>query len=428
MDLEAIEDQQLQRSRGHQLSLRPHSGPTVHSDLGFQDLEEHYSTLEETMGSGRLKGGTEDQHAPANNSAVASRISPLPFELTDVNELNRNSAHHHTQPALPLFNSAAGLLDLDQDDGHLLQKPPSLGLACALPSQRRGSQGSLETIGSNYSSSSGTANSASLPAAQTCNNVSGTGAGGGSALHPLVDASSGGGGDGGGGSRGSLMAGAIGALKKKASFSGLAHALGTTATSLAAHHHRQQPSQASSNQSRVDVRKLKDFVIRVPITVVIQVDEHGRAAGAHGTTGSCNDVRCEDIGQKDVASTLLRRSHATHEETSASGSAATINLATPARSVVIEPSARMREPKFTSALESTEALSCLSKIAAPMRASSNLTRSDEVVASPSVLHWHDGLWPEQENDQHVSSLEHADEQFSDDFIVVDAEEVDGDEL
>ncbi|KAG0325057.1 hypothetical protein BGZ99_001095 [Dissophora globulifera] len=74
------------------------------------------------------------------------------------------------------------------------------------------------------------------------------------------------------GGGGSLMAGAIGALKKKASGSALANL------------HTHQPQQPRNG--RVEVQRLKDFIIRVPITVFIQVDEQGQVTEAYGRTGS----------------------------------------------------------------------------------------------------------------------------------------------
>ncbi|KAF9573263.1 hypothetical protein EC968_008802 [Mortierella alpina] len=362
-ELEALEEQQLQREKDHQvMSLESDSGLTNNSDLRLRDLKGHSSTPEETKGFGRLKGGSREQHAPANDLWCASRESSLPLRLAGVNESDGNSSQRHIQPS-PGF--------LEQEAGRLLQKSPLLGLACALPFHRRGSQGSLGTVGSSCSSSSGTATSASLLRVQACSNVVGTSDSGGAVLQPLADASnaSGVGGDGGG-SRG-LMAETIGALKKKTSFSGLVSALGTTATSLATHHlqPQQQPSQASSSQTRVVARKLKDFVIRVPITVVIQVDEQGQAVGAYGTTETCGTVRCEEIvfGQNDATGTLLRPSYAPHAE---------------------------------------------------IRANEDVTFSSTA----------QGLWPKQANDQRVLSLEQPDEEFGDDFIVVDAEEVDGDDF
>ncbi|KAF9964035.1 hypothetical protein BGZ70_007015 [Mortierella alpina] len=403
MDLEAIEEQQLQRAQGRQaMSVgSQNSGPTINPGLGLCDLQGHCSTLGEKIAFGRLKRGTEEHHAMANDSDHASTASPLPFELTGLDELDGNGAQQPSQSATGLCNPVAGGQDLDQDDGHLLPKPPQFGLANNLSSQRRGSQVSLGTVGTNDGSSSVTTASATTLRARMCSSVSGTSDGGGSSvLHPSADASSGI--DGGVGGPGGLMAGAIGALKKKASFSGLAHALGTTAASLAAHHlqPRQQPSQASDNHSRVIVRKLKDFVIRVPITVVIQVDEQGRAAGAH----------------------------APDEEVSAPGTAVTTNPVSTATSVVTEPAEGREEPKSKSGLNGTEGFSHLSKVTAAMGAASILTRSNETMASSPMLHWHDGLWPEQEKGQRVFGLEHADEEFNEDFIVVDAEEVDGDEF
>ncbi|CAO3570238.1 unnamed protein product [Mortierella alpina] len=433
MDLEAIEEQQFRGAQSRQaMSVgSQNSGPAFNPDLGLRDSQGHCYALEETRGFEHLKGRTEGHHATATDSEFASSASPLPFELTGVDELDGNGAQQPSQSAPGLCSSYAGERDVDQDGERLLQKPSFFGLANALSFQRRGSQASLGTVGTNDSSSSGTTASASTLKAQTCNGVSGTSAGGrNSVLHPPADASSVN--DGGAGGSGGLMAGAIGALKKKASFSGLAHALGATVASAAAHHPqpRQQPSQASSNHRRVVVRKLKDFVIRVPITVVIQVDEQGRAAEAYGTTRSCPSVRYEDIdlGHKDVTCASLRQSHAPDEEVPTPGTAVTTNPISTAISVTTEPSGGTEEPKSTIVLTGAEGFPLVSKVAAPKEASSILTRSDEIVSSSSTSHWHDGLWSEQENGQCGYGLELADEEFGEDFIVVDAEEVGGDEF
>ncbi|KAF9923282.1 hypothetical protein FBU30_006643 [Linnemannia zychae] len=86
---------------------------------------------------------------------------------------------------------------------------------------------------------------------------------------------------------GGLVAGAIGVLKKKASAAGLGNIVNLTpATS-----HGQQPHLRHSSgiaPHRVTVQKLKDFVIRVPITLVIQTDAYGKIANIHGVVDNSN--------------------------------------------------------------------------------------------------------------------------------------------
>ncbi|KAG0038422.1 hypothetical protein BGZ82_000246 [Podila clonocystis] len=98
---------------------------------------------------------------------------------------------------------------------------------------------------------------------------------------------------------GAFVASALGALKKKASSSGLgavvssigggtrgaqdathAYTAGTSVPTLPSHLHELHRSSVAT------VRKLKDFVIRVPITVVVQVDDMSRIGTYYKVDGS----------------------------------------------------------------------------------------------------------------------------------------------
>lgn len=102
---------------------------------------------------------------------------------------------------------------------------------------------------------------------------------------------------------GAFVAGALGALKKKASSAGLSTVASTIAggargTQDATHSfnagasvptvpsHHQHHSPQTHRSSAATVRKLKDFVIRVPITVVVQVDDMSRIGTYYKVDGS----------------------------------------------------------------------------------------------------------------------------------------------
>ncbi|KAF9148349.1 hypothetical protein BG015_009921 [Linnemannia schmuckeri] len=86
------------------------------------------------------------------------------------------------------------------------------------------------------------------------------------------------------GRSGGLVAGAIGALKKKASAVGLGNIVGASSASTSAQQHHSTDHPLITTQRRVTVQKLKDFVIRVPITIVIQIDDRGKVTNTFGTT------------------------------------------------------------------------------------------------------------------------------------------------
>lgn len=171
------------------------------------------------------------------------------------------------QPALTFLNSTAGLLDIDLGESEGLTAPPSFG-ASYDGSQRRGSKGSLGTVRStNSGTSSAVGTILGLYSTQTTSSISDNSLGSMSGRRVTGE---------------SLMAGAIGAIKKKASGSLLTNVAGH----LGPHAHSHSGPQRGS---KVSVQRLKDFVIRVPITVVVEVDDHNRVAGAFGTASSSGD-------------------------------------------------------------------------------------------------------------------------------------------
>ncbi|KAF9364843.1 hypothetical protein BGX34_000192 [Mortierella sp. NVP85] len=102
----------------------------------------------------------------------------------------------------------------------------------------------------------------------------------------------------------SRIAGAFGVLRKKGSNSGLAK--------TPPQKHIQQPlQQYQKRTSRVNVQKLKDFVIRVPITVVIQADEHGQILGMSGCVNNSSEcLNDASIGTEGLPSNGVETSFA----------------------------------------------------------------------------------------------------------------------
>ena len=276
LDLEAMEEQQLQQIRKRQelSAYGMHSGPLASPPAAVSPRP--ITTV--PFGSGV---GSGDEDYPRDRSKHATNTGTSAMSSAYMNSIAASSSAttgmSTMQPALTFLNSAAGLLDmdtdLDDDDGagrggrrsrpnsqhqrasrsnsgassnNLSLQGPSpvpqslLGSAYDL-SQRRGSGASQGTVKSN----SGTSPQNSTPLTS-----------------------------------GGLVVGAIGSPKKKASSTGMnamanavsggspqgpAHA--ATGTGGAQVQHRRHRSTA------VTVHKLKDFVIRVPITVVTQVDD-----------------------------------------------------------------------------------------------------------------------------------------------------------
>ncbi|KAG0346840.1 hypothetical protein BG004_000702 [Podila humilis] len=272
-------------------------------------------------------------------SGASSVSSGRPGYIHDRSICN-NSIHHATpsatatsttppstrsmatlQPALTFLNSTAGLLDLDDDEHHhhtLTGEMDVSTSACPISpvqftgpgfdgSQRRGSKGSLGTV---QSTSSG--NTIGLYSAKTTSSISdsshgsqiGGGGGGGGGLERRPPSSANNYGGVGGGE--SLVAGAIGAIKKKASntlmmsgyLSPQTHTFSQRTIGGRASGSGSAPDSTPvctaaappTTPTKVSVKKLKDFVIRVPINVVVKVADQNRVAGgAFGEASSCGD-------------------------------------------------------------------------------------------------------------------------------------------
>ncbi|KAG0020552.1 hypothetical protein BGZ81_009293 [Podila clonocystis] len=177
-------------------------------------------------------------------------------DLADHGEASRRGPHLHHQHSRAR-SSSQGAFALSQysrpsrsNSGSALStSPPHASLVGAFydNEQHRGSTASLGTV---LSSQSGQSSSPS----------------GHSTMKP-----------------GAFVAGALGALKKKASSSGLGAVVssiggGTRGAQDATHAYTAGTSvlHERHRSSAATVRKLKDFVIRVPITVVVQVDDMSR--------------------------------------------------------------------------------------------------------------------------------------------------------
>ncbi|KAF9360555.1 hypothetical protein BGX26_008836 [Mortierella sp. AD094] len=180
------------------------------------------------------------------------------------------------EPALSFLNSAAGLLDIDtMCEPGMIVGPASIGMAYDF-SRRRGSKASQGTFKSGHTVHGG--GGAGSLNQQTLNYSSDAG----TTPNMLPPSGSSSGGSGGG-----LISGAIGAIKKKASGSTLGN------------NNRQQQHRNGRN---VSLQRLKDFVIRVPITIAIQVDEHGQVTSAYGRVNKSESTGGEEASNKTFPS------------------------------------------------------------------------------------------------------------------------------
>ncbi|KAI1308428.1 hypothetical protein EDD11_004279 [Mortierella claussenii] len=336
LDLGAVEEQQLQQARKRQeLSA-------YRSNVGSPSTTPSLSPF----------GGAGDPASPRGSHSVTA--SPGGMAVPSLGRASAGTLTANTpagansttvQPALSFLNSAAGLLDLEkdlQDDGAirrardlhsqrasrsnsasglgLLQSPltsppqPLLGAAYDLD-QRRGSNASQATMKSTISGNSHF---------QTMNVLSsGSGSGGlvagaigaikekasSSTLSAMMNVVTGGGGGGGSSSSDKGHSNHAGSSQSQYEIiGGHAHPAEagsgpeTAAATAEAGVATMSSSTSSSNPAHrrhrsgtVHVHKLKDFVIRVPITVFIQVDDlacvgtssRGHVGGSSGTeTGS----------------------------------------------------------------------------------------------------------------------------------------------
>ncbi|KAG0338669.1 hypothetical protein BG000_003605 [Podila horticola] len=323
-DLEAMEEEQLQavKSRqalsayGHSQSGSDHTATTTTgSSTASSSLSAKYSKSVSHTSNGDNEpdkpklGGAITQ---TSLKTVGSSHALLPSALDA-----SSSPSGIQQPTPGFLNSTVGLLDmleLDFEERDLADHGEAIRRGSHLHQQhnrtRSSSQGAF--VHSQYSmpsrSNSGSALSTSPP------NASLVGAfydneqhrGSTASLGTVLSSQSGQSSSPSGHSSmkpGAFVAGALGALKKKASFSGLgtvvssitggtrgaqdathAYTAGTSVPTLPSHPHELHPPAHRSGAATV--RKLKDFVIRVPITVVVQVDDMSRIGTYYKVDGS----------------------------------------------------------------------------------------------------------------------------------------------
>ncbi|KAF9438504.1 hypothetical protein BGZ76_007312 [Entomortierella beljakovae] len=143
------------------------------------------------------------------------------------------------EPALNFINSTAGLLDIGTNGESRTCTGQSLADSMFDLPKGNGSKASQ----SSYKVNDGNPSTVETATSATASSNSGGGTGG-------------------------IFSGAIGAIKRKASGSAL---------SAAHQQQQQQPHQHQRDGGNVKVQRLKDFVIRVPITVAIQLGENVQA-------------------------------------------------------------------------------------------------------------------------------------------------------
>ncbi|KAG0201707.1 hypothetical protein BGX28_005548 [Mortierella sp. GBA30] len=290
IDKEATEEQQFQQA-ANQFDSRD-TGLTLNPPLSSRDMLPSNAVV--TPASLAFIGTRHYGPGPvsATNVDPISGSSSSPAGQLGVGTTAVASGLVPIQPALRFLNSAAGLLDMEPD-ASTLRDMATLGVAYDQWTGRKDSQGTHGTEWGDPSGNNGTGHSSGLMRAQKFSSVNDTGRGtiSGENLALNTDA-----GAIAGVETGGLKAVAFEDLEKKASTSRLSNVLGTIAASSSSHYSepRQQPSRQLSGCSQVAVRKLKDFVIRVPIRVVLQVDElpmtdvygttEGNGSNAYGIT------------------------------------------------------------------------------------------------------------------------------------------------
>lgn len=187
-----------------------------------------------------------------------------------------------------------------------------------------------------------------------------------------------------------LVAGAIGALKKKASAVGLGNIIAVSSTSTSGqqqqHHSADQPSGAI--QHRVTVQKLKDFVIRVPITIVIQIDDRGKATNTFGTIDnpSINSAIPTEASRSDDPLSNLRPVN-NAPISSASQFTGSVNITTTetttVKNIITGSSANPR--RSIDPLESTDTFGSLASVAASAGSEPLRKRMDDFATGSSSL-------------------------------------------
>ncbi|KAF9984294.1 hypothetical protein BGZ65_000706 [Modicella reniformis] len=250
LDLEAMEEQQLQQVRKHQelftygmhtFPVTTSSSPTAASPRIPSGVPASCSIGDDHQDRSKysINAGTSTLSSVHMNSIVAA---PTPMGMSTI------------QPALTFLNSAAGLLDMDTD----LDAESGAGVRSGGRSRSNSQQRpSRRNSASGNSLLQNAPPQSLLGSAYDLNQRRGSGA-----------------------SQSTAKSRAICAIKKKASSTGV-NAMVNAVTGGSHHGSPHAPTGTGSCQaqhrrqrsSAVTAHKLKDFVIRVPITVMIQVDD-----------------------------------------------------------------------------------------------------------------------------------------------------------
>ncbi|KAH7042557.1 hypothetical protein BKA57DRAFT_441413 [Linnemannia elongata] len=240
IDLEAIEEQQLQEARDRQ-DLSPASGRPVTGD-GLSQLGP----------AGSLPTFTTADQDHAREGASSSPVTP-PSNNTSFGAAS--TSEYAIAPAPEQFGMVYERRGSKESLGTV--RSATSGNSAKIMGSGGGTLSSLSQTHASSALSSGSNVSDRAPPTLTGNNIR----------------------------SGGLVAGALGALKKKASAAGLGNIVGASSTSTLAQPHHSTDHRPVATQRRVTVHKLKDFVIRVPITIIIQVDDRNKVTNAFGITG-----------------------------------------------------------------------------------------------------------------------------------------------
>ncbi|KAG0243564.1 hypothetical protein BGX31_010488 [Mortierella sp. GBA43] len=294
VDLEAIEEQQLLQAQSRQMF----TSEPVNSTSGDYSDHSRFTSLRQPITS-TLSPSDPLEHR--HSSKISPPTSPMiPLSVGSAGHLmtatSATSATSATvsstgvltssgganlptiEPALNFLNSTEDLLsaDMDSDIG---SGPGSVGMTYDL-SKRRGSRSSeTTTVKSGVSGNSGSTRSGGNAHTTSSSSISGGSSFMSSSVSiPMSGSDHGVKGTGHGG--GSLMAGALGVLKKRGSSSTLPQQMHSS------QQQQQQQQQQQKRLNRVNVQKLKDFVIRVPITIVLQGDEWDQGTNEPGNLTS----------------------------------------------------------------------------------------------------------------------------------------------
>ncbi|KAF9139840.1 hypothetical protein BGX30_007403 [Mortierella sp. GBA39] len=343
VDLEAIEEQQLQEARDRQdLSLafdRPAAGGAS-SQLGQAGPSSTFTTA--VQHHGKEGAPLSPVSPPSTNNSFGAGLTP----------------EYTTAPA-----------------------PEQFGMVY----ERRGSKESLGTVRSTTSG----------------NSAKNIGAGGGtlstlSQTHASSALSSGSNVSdrapptltGNSSRSGGLVAGAIGALKKKVSAAGLGNIVGASSTSTFAQQHQSTDHRPVATQRRVTVQKLKDFVIRVPITIIIQIDDRSNVTNAFGITDNFttnSDIPTSSRYSNDTPSNVQSANNAPMSSTNQfSGSVNVTTTATTTVKNIVTGSSGDRRHSFDP-LESTGTFGSLVSMTASAGSEPLRKRMDDFATGSSSL-------------------------------------------